>query len=216
MASTNKSIKLSTSSTSSSSSSIPPMVLDTTESKDSLNNWIAKMYDVTDVSDEVLKSMYESFAYKGFNRDNVLKQMHIITKDDKRLFVELVIVVALRGPQAASTIKLYNNKTARDLLIPASGGKGSRGISLNKIQAATADLAAFFLKKLNVPKRLNVDCPAWLQFPAAGSIKMPSAIRAQHIEFSKQFSIKIGGAFNEDIYNQMEINSYIDDKLKLF
>ena len=200
----------SSSSSSSSVSAIP------NETKESLSQWLLKMYDVSDVSDEMIKSMYEAFSYKGFNRDDTLKQLHSVAGDDKRLFIELIIATALRGPQAASNLRFSNNKTSLEMGIPASGGRGNKRLTLNKIQASTADLAAFYLKKMNPPKRLNVDLPSWLQFPSAGSIKLPSNYRAQHIEFSKLFSKQIGGEFNSQIYDQMEVNAYLDEKLHLF
>ena len=100
--------------------------------------------------------------------------------------------------------------------IPASGQKGTKALTLNKIVAATADLAAFFMKKMNVPKRMNSELPGWLQFPSAGGIKLPRVYREQHVEFSKKFSSLIGGTFQEQIYFQMEANSYLDEKLNLF
>lgn len=100
--------------------------------------------------------------------------------------------------------------------IVASGGKGNDELTCQKISAATADLAAYYLKKKNVGKRINSELPGWLQFPTAGSIKLPAQYRSLHKEFAIQFSKQIGGEFNEGIYDQMTINSYINDKLKLF
>jgi hypothetical protein len=186
------------------------------ETLESLNKWLTTIYDTSDITESIIKEMWEMFSYKGFNRVDVLKQMHALCKDNKKMFVELVIVTALRGPQAASIIKLSNGKTPREMNIPASGGQGNKSLTLNKIQAATADLAAYFLKKMNAPKKLNMDLPGWLQFPSAGGIKLPSNYRIAHIEFSKKFSNMIGGQFREEIYMQMENNAYMDDRLKLF
>jgi hypothetical protein len=196
-----------------------PMSILTTvpdETLESLNKWLSTIYDTSDITESIIKEMWEMFSYKGFNRVDVLKQMHALCKDNKKMFVELVIVTALRGPQAASFIKLSNGKTPREMNIPASGGQGNKSLTLNKIQAATADLAAYFLKKMNAPKKLNIDLPGWLQFPSAGGIKLPNNYRAAHIEFSKKFSSMIGGHFREEIYMQMENNAYMDDRLKLF
>jgi len=103
-----------------------------------------------------------------------------------------------------------------ELGVPASGGQGTKVLTCNKIQAATADLAAFFLKRMNVPKRLNLPLPGWLQFPSAGGIKLPNDLRDQHVEFSRRFSVLIGGSFQEQIYMQMQANAYLDPRLKLF
>lgn len=186
------------------------------ESIESVQAWKNDVYDVTDINEDMIKAFWEAFSYKGFNRIDVLKQIHKLVGTDKRLFMELVVVTALRGPQAASRMKLYTGKTPLEYGIPASGGQGTKNLTLNKIQAATADLAAYFLKRMNAPRRLNLPLPGWLQFPSAGGIKLPRELREQHIEFSKRFSSIIGGNFQEQIYMQMEANSYLDERLKLF
>jgi hypothetical protein len=184
------------------------------ESRESLAQFVTSIYNPEALSADELKAIYDAVAYKGFNREDVLKQMHLI--GDKRIIIELIIATALRGPQAAGKIRFSNGRTPSDMGIPASGGKGVKTLTLNKISAATADLAAFYLKKLDVPKRSSFDLPGWLQFPTAGSIKMPFNYREQHREFSRRFSTLIGGVFQEQIYMQMEHNSYLDPNLHLF
>jgi hypothetical protein len=180
-----------------------------------LNTWLSGLYNVNLVTDDELKTMFEAFSYKGFNRADVLKQLQSVVPDQKTS-IQIVIVGALRGPQAGSKIKLLNGKTCIEMGIPASGGQGTKILTLNKIISATADLAAFYLKKFNAPKRINSLLPGWLQFPSAGSIKLPTEIREQHIEFSKKFSVIIGGLWQEQIYMQMMANSYLDPTLHLF
>jgi len=186
------------------------------EEKKSFEQWLNQLYDISDVTDTLLKELNDMFQYKGFNRDDVLKQIHVVAGNNKRIAIELIVVTALRGPQGASKIKLSNGKTPLEMKIPASGQQGTKVLSLNKIQAATADLAAYFLKRMNAPKRMNIDLPGWLQFPSAGSIKLPSNYRVQHMEFAKRFSVMIGGEFQETIYMQMENNAYLDERLHLF
>jgi len=185
------------------------------ESKDEMESWIMKLYDISSITDAEIKSMMELYSYRGFDRVKVLTQMKEVIPDT-RVALHLIVAIALRGPQAASKLKILGDKTAQDMRIPANGGKGKEILTCSKIQAATADIAAYVLKKMNVPKRINAECPAWLQFPSAGSIKLPAPLRVQHIEFSKEFSKRIGGAFNESIYFQMEQNAYLDPKLNLF
>ena len=212
----NPTLQSSTSSSSSSSSANVKAVKKDKDINKDLQEWMTKMYATDDMSDEDLKVMYESVRYKGFDREKLLAKLSEKIKD-KRVFVQLVLACAVNGPRRASSLKLMNNMTPSEMSISASGQKQTENISCARVTAITADLAAFWMKKLNVPKRIvSSDCPAWLQFPAAGSIKMPSHIRASHIQFSKDFSAKIGGKFNEDIYNQMVENAYLDDKLHLF
>ena len=182
---------------------------------DEMKSWLASLYDVASISDQDLTSFYEALSYKGFNRLDVLKQLSIVAKD-RGVVIQLIIAGALRGPQQGSRLKLSNGKSALEMGIPASGQKGNKTLTMNKIVAATADLAAYFLKKLNVPKRMMSELPGWLQFPSAGGIAMPENHRRLHMEFSKKFSELIGGVFNEQIYMTMAANSYIDPNLRLF
>jgi hypothetical protein len=178
-----------------------------------LKSYIGELYDVTKISPEEILQIYELLRYKGFNRVDVLKQL---TKFNSKIVTELVVSVALSGPQRAYRTKLSNGQTPAQMGIPASGAQGTKVLTLNRIAAATADLAAYYLKQMNVPKRMDVELPGWLQFPTAGSIKMPDHYRRAHLEFSKNFSQLIGGFHNEQIYFTMEANSYLDEKLKLF
>jgi hypothetical protein len=184
-------------------------------SDNSLNSFVESLYDVTNLPIEELKMWYDSYSYKGFDKTKVL--IHLMKKvGDPKVCQQIILVCGLLGPQRASQAKLLNGKLINSYGIPASGAKGTDEISCQRIVAATADLCAYFLKRLNVPKRMNVECPSWLQFPGAGSIQLPSNLRQQHIEFAKKFSVAIGGVFNESIYAQMEANAYLDPKLGLF
>jgi hypothetical protein len=179
------------------------------------NEWIDTIYSLDLFSQEELRFLYESIRYQSFDRNAVLYQLQMLNLSP-RLTCEVIIVCALRGPQQASKVKLSNDKTLMSMGIPSSGQRGTMLISCQRITAATADLAAYYMKLINVPKRLQMALPGWLQFPSAGSIKLPVEYRQLHIEFSKQFSERIGGSFNEDIYRTMEDNSYYDDRLHLF
>jgi len=178
--------------------------------------WLANLYNVSSYPDEKLFGYYDIFKYRGFDRNETLKALKAKV-NDQDLVIQIIIVCALNGPVRASKAKLTNSLTVSENGIPASGQKGTNNISCARITSATADLAAYFLKKFNVPKRmLSNPLPGWLQFPAAGSIKLPLDMRADHIEFSKRFSLQIGGSFNEQIYAQMESNAYLNINLRLF
>jgi hypothetical protein len=195
---------------------VPAAITSVPEVKnEDFQTWLNEVYDVSKITPNDIKLFWEAFSYKGFNRDDVLKQLYSVVKD-KKIILELVIVGAIAGPQRGSNMKLSNGRTAIEMGIPASGRQGKKDLTLNKITAATADLAAWFLKQMKAPKRINVELPGWLQFPSAGSIILPPNYREAHIEFSKRFSKLIGGDFNESIYMQMSNNAYLDPKLKLF
>jgi hypothetical protein len=180
-----------------------------------LDDWLKLLYASDLMNKSELESFYEKVQYQGFNRKLVLKQLHDKVPEVK-VAAELIIAIAVRGPQVGSKQKLSSGRTPTELGIPASGQKGTKTLTCNKIQAATADLAAAYLKRLNVPKRLPVDCPAWLQFPSAASIKMPENLRKLHVEFARTFSGLIGGVFNEQIYALMVSSAYLDETLGLF
>jgi len=178
-------------------------------------NFVNGLYDITKLNDEEIKLWNETYSYKGFDRRKVLKDLFKKVGDVK-VAQQIILICGLLGPQRASLVKLLNNRTVASYGIPASGMKGSDGVSCQRITAATADLCAFLLKQVNVPKRLNLPCPGWLQFPSAGSIKLPNDLREMHFEFARRFSTVIGGVFNEQIYEQMMANSYLNENLHLF
>lgn len=180
------------------------------------DKWMEQIYDPNSISDVELIEIANLTQYQGFNRSSTLKKLFEKLPDKKHV-IRAIIAIAIQGPQRASKLKIINGRSLSDLGIPASGSKGTESLSCNRISASTADIAAFYLKKMKTPKRLNVACPAWLQFATAGSIKMPEDLRSQHKEFAKKFSESLPkGSFNENIYDQMVINAYCDQKLNLF
>jgi hypothetical protein len=180
------------------------------------DQWISSIYDIQDFDQEELSQYYEALRYHGFDRKKVLIRLYEKVKD-KKIVMQLVLLCALQGPNRASQTKLSNGQSPSEMGIPSSGQQKTENISCARITAATADLAAFYLKRLNAPKKFPTHaCPSYLQFPSAGSIIMSDELRQLHIDFAKKFSIQIGGVFNEGIYGQMIANAYLDPKLKLF
>lgn len=178
--------------------------------------WLKRLYDPVLLSNDELLEIYETIRYKGFDRDIMLAKLEDLIGDPK-LVAEIVITCAVRGPRQAAITKLRNGKTIAQSGIPASDQKGTENLSCARISASTADLAAFYMKRLDVPKRLvSSPLPGWLQFPTAGSIKLPADLREHHIAFSKMFSPQINGIFNEQIYGTMMANAYLDPNLHLF
>lgn len=173
------------------------------------------------LSDDSVLQLYELYRYQGFERESILKQVFEKVKNPK-LVAELIILCAIQSPSKAAHQKMTNGLTPTQMGIPYSGQKGTKNLSCTRITAATADLAAFYLKKIpNLPRKIaDIDLPAWLQFPSAASITLPPRYRKLHKEFAEKFSerININGKspFNAEIYEQMEMNSYLDDKLGLF
>jgi len=180
-----------------------------------VQDWLESLYNQL-LSDEDLVSIYDAVRYKGFDRKLVLAKLYK-TLNDKKQCTEAIILCALRGPQAAAKTKMSNGRTLESMGIRGSGGKGSEDLTCQRITAATADLACYYLKRLNVPKRIgNHELPGWLQNPSAGSIDLPPRLRELHRDFSIRFSKIIGGEFNEQIYDQMMANAYLSPNLNLF
>jgi len=73
--------------------------------EEELSRWVDTLYQTMNISDEEVKEMWEAFSYKGFNRDDVLKQLRALFPDP-RFAMRVVVLIALRGPQQGSTIKL--------------------------------------------------------------------------------------------------------------
>jgi len=180
-----------------------------------LLDYLNKLYDVSQITENDFKLWSESYSYKGFNKDQVLNDLKTKVPDPK-ISQQIILICGLNGPVRAAKTKLLNGRTVESYGIPSSGLKGSTGISCQRITAATADLCAYLLKKINAPKRIKSDLPGWLQFPGAGSIKLPENYRVLHHEFTQKFSQLIGGTHNEQIYNQMNANAYLDERLHLF
>jgi hypothetical protein len=185
------------------------------------DKWLVELYNPSLLTAVDLKGIYDSVRFQGFDRDEVLAQVGQNTyfRNNPKLIAEAILAVALRGPKVASGekdgLKLSNGRTLSSMGLKSSG-KGA-GLTCSRLLAATADLAAYYMKQLNVPKRINVECPGWLQFPSAGSIALPADLRRQHREFAIEFSKLLpGGDFKEDIYSQMETNAYLSPKIKLF
>lgn len=203
--------KPASSSTSTSSSS--SIKIESKERK--IPDWVREVYNVNLFTETELNKIYDEIKFIGFDRVEMLTKFAELSISPK-LAVEIILVCSLRGPRKAELVKLSNGKTVKQMGIPASDQKGTKNLSCQRISASTADLAAFYFKKLDVPKKIDSDLPGWLQFPTAGSIKMPTELREKHKSFNKIFSEKIGGDFNENIYNQMVQNAYLDESLNLF
>jgi len=187
------------------------------EKSEDITSWYEAIFDIKKINKKELNDMYDIIKYKGFDREQSLRLLKELVGDNTRLFSEIVMVCAVRGPQQAAVTVLSNGSRLLDMGVPASGVKGTNGISCNRIGAATADIAAYLMKQINVQKRIeDHPLPGWLQFPQAGSIKLPKQYRQWHEDFHRKFSVIIGGVFNEQIYKIMVTNSYLRPDLNLF
>ena len=187
----------------------------TKQNEHKFNQFVASIYDVSKINDDEFRQWVAAYSYKGFDRGQVLIDLQTKVADPN-VVQQIILICGLNGPKKAFETKLINGRTLSSYGIGV-GLKGREGLTCSRITAATADLCAFFLKRLKFRKRVvDSDLPGWLQFPSAGSIRMNARLREQHRDFSIKFSKMIGGEFNEMIYDQMVENAYLDANLNLF
>lgn len=144
---------------------------------DGLTIFINGLY-VSDVSEEDLTQMFDVIKYTEIDRSTVLKQ----------LVIQIEMECAMPRPSRASRTVLLNGGTLSMMNISASGGKGKLTLTCYRITVATVDLAAYYMKRLNIPKKFNMPSLAWPQFPSAVLIIMSEELRSSHRQFSVMFS----------------------------
>jgi hypothetical protein len=173
-----------------------------------IKNLDSKFEDVlrSGLTDDDLKEFIHLFVYKGFDRKKVRAQALSAGYSPKQIGIASA-VVGLRGPKKAKELL-----TGPISNLPASGNQGNDSLTLHKIHAAFPEAAALILKRIDnvnpLPKRIVMDLPAWLQFPAAASLPLDDIKRgfaALHLDWARRFSLLLpGGVFNEDIYSAMK------------
>lgn len=159
-----------------------------------------------EINDELIK-FYQEIEYKGFSRSKVLDDMRRsgIPKD---VLVMMAFATALRGPKRALEFS-YGGKTATEWGLNVNIKPGDPGLTLNRICSAIPHSVVALFKHFKIPKRVNCDCPAEYQFPAAAGIKMNPSLRQQHRDFAKKFSSLLpGGSFSETIYEAAVRNEF--------
>jgi hypothetical protein len=164
-------------------------------------------------------------AYQGFNRNLIRKKAMV--KLGSEAIVKIAGLVAMKGTsnKAIGGIKVPIRVTKPNgdlgpavfteireaLEMSATRGNNASMLTPGRICAAFPDLAVICMKLGNVQKKLDSDLPAYLQFPAAGSLPMSKNLRALHRDFCVLFSSKINktgeNKFSDDIYESMKMNS---------
>lgn len=152
----------------------------------------------------------EDIDYEGFNRAELLKEVHDLNLTDKQI-TKIVATIAFRGPKKAATISLkeLGGYTYVDVGIKstAAGKADPKSVTANRMMSLFPAEAAIGLKKMKCPGRdRGTPLPSWLQFPTAASLPMCRQLMMLHEEFSRRFSQTIKGKFKEDIYNSIATN----------
>jgi hypothetical protein len=184
-----------------------------TPSKIDFNSFLAALNDIPSEVD--LEKYYSEIAFQGFNRSDVLKRAHELLPVES--VIKIAIVGGLRGSNLSKIgdLKINSDGTSINDLVKRgtlkakkAALKKSNDLTVLRITACLPHIVAYFLYTVDSPPRTQSTCPAWLQFPNAASIKMNPELLTLHKEFSQQFSVLIGGTFNENIYKSM-VNSAI-------
>jgi hypothetical protein len=165
----------------------------------------------------------QDIQYRGFERSSFI--IAAALKITASQMIRLAIIGAIRGANFkkivgssekvdADLVKLVDDKVVLRTAV------GSSDITILRCTAAIPQWCAYFLGTAAVQKKMpSMECPAALQFPAAGSLPMSREVRLQHIKFCIYFSKMIKGVFKESIYMAMMSNTVdpreIPDEVKM-
>jgi len=186
---------------------------------DALEQYSLIVRDILEMPEDDLHQLWEEMSYQGYNRDCVMKSVLLRYKLKNSEILAFSAAVALRGPKKAERIifSSLSNTSMVSKKIVTKSSLTKWDVSPTRLCNAYADLAAWLLKRFKAEKKIQHECPGWLQFPSAASIKMPDAIRRQHKDFCKKFADLIGGEFREDLYDLASENAFLPaEKLALF
>jgi len=162
-----------------------------------------------------------SIQYQGFNRQAFIKA--VLSKMSPVMLLQFALIGAVRGTNFDKVIKNVESIPPDMIATYKANFKTkatkSDDITISRCTAAIPQWVSYFL--LTSEKRFpELDCPACLQFPAAGALPMSREMRIAHIQFSVKFSTVIGGQFNKAIYKAMMQNaiptSDVPDELRAY
>lgn len=142
-----------------------------------------------------LKKYADLHGFKGFNKEEVARMFY--AKVPKEMSCEVLVVCAIVSPAKAVDKVLSNGKTLRTY---GFGTRPRDGLTPARVQVVFAAQIADILRKISATKKLDLACPAHLQFFGAASLNLSTEERKQHIEFCVEFSKRIGGEFRPELY----------------
>lgn len=183
--------------------------------------WSGQIKDLIDRPEGDLNEIYDSIKYDGFDRE-VLKEALIESGASSTVVMTVAAMGAIRGTSYWNLDKDKLNPKVRSWIESnckgfrkSRKGKGKKSgsglkstdLTILRVTSVVPDAAALFMFMVGAPKKIpDHPCPAYLQFPAAGSLPMSREIRMLHVSFCEQFSTLIGGTFNIQLYEAMMQN----------
>jgi hypothetical protein len=154
--------------------------------------------------DYSMNAFISAIEYQGFNRlyyiGVALSVMSV------SLFCRFAILGAIRGSNFTRIVDTCEQMPADMISKFTSLGfvktpKKKDHLTILRCTASIPHWCAFYMNEAGVAKKLNMLCPASIQFPGAASLPMSREVRIQHIEFCVAFSSLLpGGAFRVSIY----------------
>jgi hypothetical protein len=171
-----------------------------------------------------LASFIRGIEYQGFDRLYYIKVA--LAKMSVSLFCRFAILGAIRGSNFTKVVETCEIMPQDMISGFTSLGfvktpKKRDHLTILRCTASIPHWCSYFLAKAEVEKKLQLPCPASLQFPGAASLPMSKSVRIQHLEFCVAFSSLLpGGTFNFNIYqtamsNQIPIVSIPQEVLLL-
>jgi len=168
------------------------------------------------------KTYIDGIKYQGFNREEFISTTLSVISPLQ--LIRLALIGSIRGANFEKILKSSSSIDA-DIVsliknnVVVRRAKEASDITILRCVAAIPEWVAYFMGTAGVTKKLQVSCPAALQFPAAAALPMSATVRTQHVQFSVHFSRAIGGVFNDNIYMAMVNNmlplSQIPDSVRL-
>jgi hypothetical protein len=157
---------------------------------------VEKDYDLT--------GYIRGIEYQGFDRLYYVKMA--LQKMSVSLFSRFAILGAIRGSNFTKVVESCETMpqdmvTAFSSLGFVKTPKKKDHITILRCTASIPHWCAYFLLTANVEPKIQLQCPAPIQFPGAASLPMSRKVRIQHLEFCVAFSSLLpGGVFNFNIY----------------
>jgi hypothetical protein len=151
-----------------------------------------------------LTGFIRGIEYQGFDR--LFFIAHALSMMSVSLFCRFAVLGAIRGSNfkkitdSCETMPQDMINAFSSLSFVKNPSK-KRDLTILRCTSSIPHWCAFYMLKADVAKKLNMDCPAALQFPGAASLPMSREVRLQHLNFCATFSSLLpNGTFNMNIY----------------
>jgi len=192
--------------------SADPNALKIAFEKPSISASLVQLQQIINAARIDLSDFSDGLEYSGFDREKVAQLC--AKRFGAKGTAKLILMGVKRGTRVDKILKSSMRvdpdiaKWYKDGLLK-SGGKGPEVVSIGRILACFPDCAVLISRLYQVKSKISSStCPVELQFPAAASLPMSPSVRAEHIEFCKEFGRLIKSPFNSEFY-RIAFNSMV-------